>query len=114
MSGTDAAVLDRCFLGAFEGPGEGARSPSLADRDLVIDNVFPGDGKEVRLGRGRGLSGGIVEVTRKPGVEKAVEEEGGVEAISSEELEFMDKRWLKLAPSRSVSDPDRTSSSRNW
>lgn len=109
-------MLGRCFLGVLEGPGEGARSPSRADRDLDIANAFPGDGKEVLRGRGRGLSGGIVEVTRKADVENAVEADGGVVAISSEELEAMDKRWLKLAPSRSVSEPDRTCSisSRNW
>lgn len=101
------------FRGVLDGPGEGPRPPSLADLVLVIPKALPGEGNDVRRGRGRGLSGGIVEVKGKVEVEGAMEE-GGVTERSSEELEPKDRRWLKLAPSRSVSEPDMTCSSSSW
>lgn len=71
--------------------------------------ALPGEGRDVRRGRGRGLPGGIVVVTRRAGVSTI--EDGGVTETSSEELEWKDKRWLRLVLSRSVSEPERTCSS---
>lgn len=109
------AVALGLFLGVLDGPGDASqssrlRSVPLPDLVLVTFKAFPGEvGNDVRLGR-RGLDGGIMPVMRKAEVEAV---DGGVMDWSSEdEVEWVrDRRWLRLADSRSVSEPERTCSS---